>query len=88
MNYEELVRQITPELYTTFKRALERGRWPDGREMTPDQREHCLQAIIAYDELHKPEHERVGYIDRGKKARGEQPITWADEKPAADPDGT
>ena len=84
MNYQDLLRQITPELYATFKRALERGRWPDGREMTADQREHCLQAIIAYDELHKPESERVGYIDRGKKSAGEQPITWADNSPSGD----
>lgn len=84
MNYRDLVRQITPELYATFKRALERGRWPDGNAMTAEQREHCLQAIIAYDEMHTPEHERVGYIDRGGKTAGEQPIKWADDNGPGD----
>lgn len=84
MNYRDLVRQITPELYATFKRALERGRWPDGNAMTVEQREHCLQAIIAYDEMHKPEDERVGYIDRGSKTAGEQPIKWADDNSPGD----
>jgi uncharacterized protein YeaC (DUF1315 family) len=81
VNYEDLVRQITPELYATFKRSLELGRWPDGRDMTPEQREHCLQAVIAYDQMHTPETERVGYIDRGRKTArplGEQTLRWAD----------
>jgi uncharacterized protein YeaC (DUF1315 family) len=82
MNYEELVRQITPELYATFRRSLEIGRWPDGRPMTAQQREHCLQAVIAYDQLHTPEAERVGYIDRGAKAARsgtEQTLRWASD---------
>ena len=79
MNYEDMVRQITPELYATFRRSLERGHWPDGSEMSNEQREHCLQAVIAYDELHKPESERVGFIDRGKKRSTEQPLKWADD---------
>ena len=78
MNYEDMVKQISPELYATFKRSLERGRWPDGREMTAEQREHCLQAVIAYDALHKPEQERVGFIDRARSQRDEKPLKWAD----------
>ncbi len=81
MNYQDLVEQITPELYTTFKRALELGRWPDGREMTAEQREHCLGAVIAYDQLHHAEQERVGYIDRSRKPAGEaeQLLRFADD---------
>ena len=67
MKYQDLLEQITPELYNTFKRALELGRWPDGREMTAEQRQSCLDAVIAYDQLHHPQEQRVGYIDRGRK---------------------
>jgi uncharacterized protein YeaC (DUF1315 family) len=81
LNYRDLVRQVTPELYATFKRSLETGRWPDGREMTAEQREHCLQAVIAWDQLHKPEQERVGYIDRGGKAHSGQTLKWVDDEP-------
>ena len=87
MKYDDLVRQVTPELYATFKRSLELGRWPDGREMTAEQRAHCLQAVIAYDQLHTPESERGGYIDRGPKdARqpGEQTLRWATDTDKGD----
>ncbi len=81
MNYQDLVEQITPELYTAFKRALELGRWPDGRAMTAEQRAHCLDAVIAYDQLHLSEEERVGYIDRSRKPAGEaeQLLRFADD---------
>jgi uncharacterized protein YeaC (DUF1315 family) len=82
VNYEDAVKQITPELYATFKRSLEIGRWPDGRAMTAEQKEHCLQAVIAYDALHTPAGERVGHIERdqGACASKDVPDTlrWAD----------
>jgi len=71
MEYGELVKQLTPELVATFKRALELGRWPDGRSLTQEQRESCLQAVIAFDANNLPEQERVGYINRRHKAGGE-----------------
>ena len=83
MKYQDLVRQISPELYATFKRSLETGRWPDGRALSDEQREHCLQAVIAYDQLHKPEDERVGYIDRRGKS-DEQALKWTDSGDAGD----
>ena len=84
VNYQELVKQITPELYATFKRSLERGHWPDGREMTQEQREHCLQAIIAYDALHTPEQDRVGYIEKSACASTEQALRWTESGPDKD----
>ncbi|MDJ0878557.1 MAG: DUF1315 family protein [Halieaceae bacterium] len=92
MKYQDLVEQITPELYTSFKRALELGRWPDGREMSPEQRSHCLDAVIAYDQLHHAEQDRVGYIDRGRKSKaapageGEQLLRFADQQAGAGED--
>ncbi|HET8710272.1 MAG TPA: DUF1315 family protein, partial [Spongiibacteraceae bacterium] len=52
--------------------AVEIGKWPDGRKLTSEQRELCLQAIIAYEAKHIPETERTGFIDRGSKSEGEQ----------------
>lgn len=76
MDYRDLVEQLTPELYATFKRSLERGYWPDGRKMSEAQRENCLQAIIAYDQLRTPEHERVGYVEKTSCSTEEQPLRW------------
>lgn len=68
MDYEQLIESFTPELYQRFVAALELGRWPDGQTVTPEQREHCMQAVIAYGEKNLPETERIGFIDRGHKA--------------------
>jgi uncharacterized protein YeaC (DUF1315 family) len=68
MDYLELVAVMTPEIYRSLKRAVEVGKWPDGRALTADQRQQTMQAIIAWGELHLPENERVGYIDKGDKA--------------------
>ncbi len=53
--------------------------------MTPEQREHAMQAIIAWGERHLAAAERVGFIDKGHKAgdscemtRTETPLNWKD----------
>jgi uncharacterized protein YeaC (DUF1315 family) len=70
MDYLQLVETMTPALYRSLKRAVETGKWPDGKPLTPGQRSEALQAVIAWGSLHLPENERVGFIDRGHKARG------------------
>ena len=67
MQYQKLVSSLTPEIVENLKRAIELERWPDGRSLTPHQREHCMQAVIAYEELTLSVEDRVGYIDRGDK---------------------
>jgi uncharacterized protein YeaC (DUF1315 family) len=82
MDYLQLVRTMTPEIYRNLKRSVETGRWPDGKTLTPTQREEALQAVIAWDRLHLPQSERVGFIDKGEKAGGscdqppETPLKW------------
>ncbi len=62
MDYQQLVDSLTPQMYEGLRQAVELGKWPDGRPLTAQQRETCLQALIAYDLRHKPEEERIGYI--------------------------
>ena len=71
MNYEDLVDKITPDIYANLRRAIETGAWPDGRQLSAQQREDTMQAIIAYDQLNLPEQERTGFINKGRK-EGEQ----------------
>ena len=83
MDYRKLLEQLSPDLVATFKRSLEQGRWPDGREMTASQRADCLQAVIAWDDVHSAEEERVGYIDRSRKQTAgepEKPLRWDEDK--------
>ena len=87
MEFQQLIESITPEIYNKLKSAVEVGKWPDGTQMTPIQKDNTLQAIIAYDALHKPEEERVGYVPPkkvdepcdSKKGPGpddSQPVKW------------
>lgn len=71
MNFDALIDSITPETYQSLLRALELGKWADGNRLTPEQKEHVMQAIIAYGEKNLAVQERVGYIDRGTKDEGE-----------------
>ncbi len=69
MTYEELIERLDPTVYQNLRRSIELGKWPDGRKLTPEQREICLEAVIYYENTHSiPETERVGYLDRGSKA--------------------
>lgn len=55
---------MNPEVHMNLKTAVELGKWPDGRKLSPEQMEYCMQAIIAYEQANLPEEQRVGYIDR------------------------
>ena len=67
MDYRKLIESMTPEIYRSLRRSVELGKWPDGRPLSPEQRRETMQAVIAWGEMHLPEAERVGYIDRGHK---------------------
>jgi uncharacterized protein len=64
--WQDLLTSMTPEIHQSLKTAIELGKWPNGERLAPEQVELCLQAVIAYDERHLPETERVAYIDRTK----------------------
>ena len=69
MTYEELIKHLDPTVYQNLRRAIELGKWPDGRTMTAEQKAISLEAVIYYENLHNiPEEERTGYLDRGSKA--------------------
>ena len=81
MKFEDAAKSIDPEIYERFKQAIELGRWPDGRDLTREQKEICLQAVIVYEEAHSvPEKERVGYIDKSRKQK-KDPSSDSDEMP-------
>jgi uncharacterized protein YeaC (DUF1315 family) len=82
MDLQQLLENITPDIYESLKRAIEIGRWPDGRAISDGQRELCIQAVIAYDER-KPEEQRTGYVppkntacDPAPNADQQQPLKW------------
>lgn len=72
MTYDELIERLDPAVYRSLKRAIELGKWPDGRAVSAEQRAICMEAVIYYENRHDvPAQERVGFIDRSrKKERG------------------
>ena len=82
MDLQQLLKSITPEIYQQLQKAVEIGKWPDGRSITEDQRSLCMQAIIAYDQR-QPEDQRTGYVppvpNRSSacdSSDSEQPLKW------------
>lgn len=82
MEYQQLIDTMSPELYRRLQRAIETGRWPDGSAVTAEQKQHAMQAVIAWGEQHLPPEQRVGFIDKGHKAGDScdepQPLNWQD----------
>jgi uncharacterized protein YeaC (DUF1315 family) len=80
VDYRQMIEAMTPEMYRSLKTAVELGKWPDGRRLSPEQREESLQAVIAWGERHLTEKERVGYIDKRDKPGDDcdqpEPLRW------------
>lgn len=61
-SFIEAIENITPEIYESLKTAVELGKWNDGRKLTPEQKETCLSAMIAWETKNLPEEQRTGYM--------------------------
>ena len=51
MHYQDFITQMPEEVYLRLKKASETGKWPDGQALTEEQKEHCLQAVLAWQAL-------------------------------------
>ncbi|MES2817651.1 MAG: DUF1315 family protein [Pseudomonadota bacterium] len=73
-SFAEMIENITPEIHQRLKLAVEIGKWPDGRKLTQEQKELSLQAMIAWELQHLPEHERTGYMGTQACGSKSEPI--------------
>lgn len=64
---DKMLAALNPEIVAKLKLAVEIGKWPDGRRLTAEQRQTCLQAVIVWEGKNLPEEQRTGYIDKGEK---------------------
>ncbi len=64
---ERMLEALTPDVVDRLRLAVEIGKWPDGRRLSQEQRETCMQAVLAWEMRHLPEEQRTGYIDKGEK---------------------
>ena len=80
MDLKQLINSITPDIYSRLKLGVEIGKWPDGISLTSEQKEWCMQAIIAYEQG-IPKDQRTGYVPpKTTPCRPEsvepQPLAW------------
>ena len=74
MNIEQMLAILDPEIVSRLKTAVEIGKWSNGIVLTTEQRQICMQAVIAWEAQNLPEKERSGYIDKGHKEEGDECI--------------
>jgi len=60
---DELIDGITPEIYQNLRSAIELGKWETGEPLSDEQKEYCMQAIIAYEHRHVPVERRTGFMN-------------------------
>ncbi len=70
MDKETILATLTPEVVDKFRIAIELGKWADGRQLTANQRETCMQAVMIWEHEHLPASERTGYIHKPVKSDG------------------
>lgn len=81
MTFERMIQQMTPAIYESLKQAVALRKWPDGRTLSAEQTELCLEAVMRYEIEHKvPEEQRVGYLESpncasAKRNEGDS-VTW------------
>ncbi len=87
MKLEQLINNITPEIYERLKTAVELGKWHNGNKLSTEQRQLCMQAVIAYEHNNLPPEQRTGYIppephsvcgDEDEHHKQEMPIKWVE----------
>jgi uncharacterized protein YeaC (DUF1315 family) len=72
MNFDELAKNMTPDVYSRLRESVELGRWPTGQSLTKEQKNLCLEAIIKYEISNDiPVEKRTGYLEQGCKSATE-----------------
>lgn len=72
MDIESLITSLDATTFASLRRAIEVGKFPDGRRLTDHQRELCMEAVLVWESRNLPPEMRTGYIDRGRKTEGER----------------
>ena len=76
MSFAAMVDGLTPQMRDSFQRAIELGRWPDGRPVEQAQREMMMQALLLWQGKYDADHGEAYSID----AKGELKFLCDSEK--------
>lgn len=58
MELDDILGQMTPEVYQRLSTAVELGKWPDGVALTAEQKANTLQLVMLWQAKHNrsPQH--------------------------------
>ena len=63
MTLQELIQNMTPDIYSNLRQAVELRKWPNGIRLTEEQVELCMEAVIRFEIQHDmPAEDRVGFM--------------------------
>lgn len=83
-SFDDLIASMDQNICDNMRRAIETGKWADGRVLSREQKELCLQAVIAWETQNLPEEQRSGYMEQacksGEEKTEDQPVTLRDRK--------
>ncbi len=65
-DFSSAAAQLDRPTYENLRRALELGRWPDGRALEPRQREICIEAVVTWEQAHLPPEQHSGFVHKGR----------------------
>ena len=49
MDKQAILSALTPEIVEKFRQAISLGKWEDGRKLTEEQRQTCMQAVMVWE---------------------------------------
>ncbi|OPX56682.1 hypothetical protein SAMN02745127_00448 [Oceanospirillum multiglobuliferum] len=64
MTLQDLIQNMTPDIYSNLRQAVELRKWPNGVRLTEEQVELCMEAVIRFEIQHNlPAADRVGFME-------------------------
>lgn len=64
MTLQDMIKNMTPEIYANLRQAVELRKWPNGVRLTEEQVELCMEAVILFEIQHNvPAQDRVGFME-------------------------
>lgn len=80
MQYDDLIKKLDGATIASFKEAVALGKWPDGKKLSREQKEHCMGAVIAWEQANGlQEEQRLGYV-APKKPKAKTPSPSDEEQ--------
>ena len=83
-DFTQVAQNLDAETYQRLKQAIELRKWPNGERLNDEQLATSMQAVIAYEAKHIPEHQRTGYMEQScesKSAANVDGLITSDQAP-------